>query len=172
MFHHTILRLMALFVSYLCVAQSAVACDQHAKQERVVHEPSIVEVGKMPGNTLVKPQVLEEKLSAAHSLQGINVLEFVLTNKIAGREPQDNVESFNQQANDKAYAFARLSAEKHAQVTFLWLHDGKEQTRFNTNVHASKKWRTFSAVKLHSGNWKVQLISNNEVLVEKSFIVK
>ncbi len=95
----------------------------------------------------------------------------MLTTKLEGREPKDNVGSFDL-TNGKAHAFARLSAEKNTQVTFLWLREGKEQTRFTTNVHASQKWRTFSTVKLRSGNWKVQLLSDNQVLAEKAFTVE
>ena len=102
----------------------------------------------------------------------LEILEFVLSNKVEGPEPQDNVESFSHEnGSGMAYAFARLNVPTHAQVTFIWFKDGKEYNRFTTNVAAAKKWRTYSSTKLRSGNWKVQLVSNGQVLAERAFMV-
>ena len=100
----------------------------------------------------------------------LEVTEFVLTTKVEGREPTTIVENFGKE-NGMAYAFARIHARNHAQVTFVWFRDGKEQSRFTTNVHVAKKWRTYASTKLRPGNWKVQLLSNNEVLIERPFMV-
>lgn len=101
----------------------------------------------------------------------VRVLEFVLSTQVEGREPKDIVENF-EHANGMAYAFARLSALKNSEITFIWRREGTVQSRFTTTVHASKKWRTFSSVKLRPGHWTVQLLLGQTVLAEKAFTVE
>jgi hypothetical protein len=101
----------------------------------------------------------------------LQVLEFVLTDNVENREPKNIVDNFNKE-NKQGYAFARLSSLKQSDVTFIWLRNGKEQTRFTTSVHASKKWRTFSGVKLKTGDWTVRLVSGDKVIAEKTFTIQ
>lgn len=101
----------------------------------------------------------------------VHVLEFVLSTQVEGREPKDIVENF-EHANGMGYAFARLSAVKNSEITFVWRREGAVQSRFTTTVHASKKWRTFSSVKLRPGHWTVQLLLGQTVLAEKAFTVE
>lgn len=115
----------------------------------------------------------EKKIASAEEKSNlpVNVMQFVLTDKVEGREPQTILEKFNR--NDgKAYAFARLNAKKHTQVTFIWLFEGKERARFTSNVHASKRWRTYSSVRLKPGKWAVRLVAKGEVLAERDFTVE
>lgn len=101
----------------------------------------------------------------------VRVLEFVLSTQVEGREPKNIVENF-EHANGMAYAFARLSALKNSEITFIWRREGTVQSRFTTTVHASKKWRTFSSVKLRPGHWTVQLLLGQTMLAEKAFTVE
>lgn len=98
----------------------------------------------------------------------LEVLEFVLASNIDAREPKEIVEVFGKEV-EKGFAFARLNVKKPGEVTFLWYRNDKLVTRFSTQVHASKKWRTYSSVKMRPGQWKVQLLQNDKVLAEKSF---
>lgn len=110
---------------------------------------------------------IEPQKSVSHEAP-LDVLEFVLTNHIEGREPKDIVESFNKEL-DRGFAFARLNVKTPTDVTFLWYRNDKLVTRFSTEVQASEKWRTFSSVKLRPGQWKVQLMAKEKILAEKTF---
>jgi hypothetical protein len=122
-----------------------------------------------PTTTTTTTTAVAEPTSATDA--NLEVLDFVLASKIEAREPHEVVESYPK-TQDKAYAFARLRAQKHTQITFVWLCDGKERNRFTTQVHAAKKWRTFASTKIRPGQWKVQLLSGNQVLAERSFTVQ
>ena len=189
-------RIVTLLVCLLGFAGANVACEKHNKDQTNISENTVIAVEKdapealaeefrAPNNAKAPQQTQEvakvvveneknieiQEASLQTANADIKVLEFVLANKVEGREPKEIVENFNRE-NNKGFAFARLSAEKHAQVTFVWFKEGKEYSRFTTNVHASKKWRTYSSAKLRPGNWKVQLISGEQVLAEHTFVVQ
>lgn len=100
----------------------------------------------------------------------IAVVEFVLANQVDSREPKI-VEAFTKE-DQRAFAFARLNVKATDDVTFIWTRDGHEMNRTTLPVHMAQKWRTYSSIKLRSGNWKVQLLSKNQVLAEKTFTVE
>jgi hypothetical protein len=123
------------------------------------------------GKPLEKPVEGPEIASLTKTNPHLHVIEFVLTDKVEGREPKAVVESFKQE-DGRAFAFARLSTQKQSQITFIWSREGREQNLFTTNVAASQKFRTFASTKLRPGHWKVQLVSGTEVLAEREFEVK
>lgn len=102
----------------------------------------------------------------------LKLVEFVLANQIVSREPKDVVESFSE-GTDRGFAFARIQSQKNNEITFLWTRNGHECARITSPVNKAKNWRTFSSVKLKAGEWKVQLLDKDKVvLAEKSFTVK
>jgi hypothetical protein len=112
------------------------------------------------------------KLDNTEATTDLKVVEFVLANQVVSREPKDVVEAFSD-ANERGFAFARLNSKSTSEITFVWTRDGKEFARITSPVHAAKQWRTFSSVKLRKGEWKVQLLDQNKVvLAEKTFTIQ
>lgn len=101
----------------------------------------------------------------------LQVLEFVLTNQIEAREPKEVVESFAA-GQERGFAFARIASKTKTDITFVWFRNGHECARQTMPIQAAAKWRTNASVKLRPGDWKVQLMANNEVLAEKSFTLE
>lgn len=102
----------------------------------------------------------------------LKVVEFVLANQVVQREPKDVVENFAH-GSEKAFAFARVNASVASEVTFVWYRNNQIYTQYTAPIQAAKTWRTFSSVKLKSGDWKVQLLGKNkEVLAEKTFTIQ
>lgn len=102
----------------------------------------------------------------------LEVVDFLLAGNIEAREPQNVVEAFSKD-NERGFAFARLHAKAPNEVTFVWYLNDKPVARCKQSIQASKKWRTYSSVKLRPGQWKVQLIEGEDkVLAEKSFIIE
>lgn len=165
--------------SLLSFANVALSCEHHkeaASEKRSDIKKPVqkqADVQQSSDSLSLKDAALphDQNAKPQNQLLSVQVIDFVLTNKIEGREPKDMVEKFTHE-NAQGFAFARLSADKHAQITFIWLKDGREQSRFTTHVHASKRWRTYASTKLRPGNWKVQLLADNAVLAEREFIVE
>lgn len=105
------------------------------------------------------------------ALADLEILEFVLADKIENREPRNSVDGFTS-AEERGFAFARLNAKSNSKVTFVWYRNGHEYARSTLPVNASKKWRTYSSVKLRPGDWKVQLLAEDKVLAEKTFTLQ
>lgn len=180
-------RIVTLLVCLLGFVGASIACDKHKKAEENTSQ-TIAEEFKTAGQPQVtqgeSPSSAEVKITAEATTNtetqpmplqtanaDIQVIEFVLANKVEGREPKEIVDTFNRE-NTKGFAFAQLSAEKHAQVAFVWYREGKEHSRFTTNVHASKRWRTYSSTKLRPGHWKVQLVAGDQILAERTFTIE
>lgn len=167
-------KLVVLFIFMVGVSGKLYACDECPhKSENNSDAQSVSEViptdQALASKAEVTSEPLQDKEQAVATLP-VEVVEFVLTNKVEGREPQKILESF-QHRDGKAYAFARLNAKEHAQVTFVWLYEGKEHARFTSNVQTSKRWRTFSSVQLKPGKWTAQLVSKGQVIAERDFVV-
>ena len=114
----------------------------------------------------------QDKVAANEKTQDLQVVDFVLTNQVVNREPKEALENFAA-GTERGVAFVRLKAKADTDVTFVWYRNDKEYTRYKTEVHPGKQWRTFSSVKLRPGDWKVQLLGENkEVLAEKTFSVE
>jgi len=125
------------------------------------------------GNAEILPSQQQTEMQAqTNSVSNdLEVVEFVLTKNVAGREPAEIVENYI--ADDgKAYAFARLNVSHAKQVTFVWSRDGHVHNRFTTTVHPAKKFRTYSATRIRPGNWTVQLVDGDQILSEKTFTVE
>lgn len=187
----TYLSVMLTLFSSLLVT-NLVACEGHtrvatldgAKPQQPTLEIKTEAKAEVKEVVEVKKEVAEAKEAApvpekiiaqeiTQTIEGtpeLQVIDFVLTSKMESREPTDALEAFTKD-HSTAYAFARVSATESTDVTFVWYRNGQEQTRFKSPVHAAKRWRTFSSVKLKPGEWKVQLISKDKVLSEKTFTI-
>jgi hypothetical protein len=189
--------MVTLLVCLLGFAGVSVACDKHKKDQANISESAKTNAesseneavadefrvsDETPAGPSAKPSQVktvstEAENNNSHNIPShvanadVQVIEFVLANKVEGRQPSEIVENFSKE-NGKGFAFAQLSASKHTQVTFVWIREGKEHSRFTTNVHASKKWRTYSSTKLRPGNWKVQLLAGDQILAERTFTVQ
>lgn len=109
--------------------------------------------------------------SASDTSTDMQVLDFILTNKIESREPGETLEAFTKD-HERGFAFARLSSKTNGDVTFVWYRNDHEYAKQTMTIQASKKWRTFSSVKLRPGLWKVQLKHNDQILAEKTFTLE
>lgn len=147
---------------------AANATDTQLKEAVVTIEPTAVK--KEVANDAVtvtataKPAMQDE-------INDLEVVEFVLANSVEAKEPREVVETFGLDA-ERGFAFARLNVKTPTEVTFLWYRNGNLVNRFSTQVHPSKKWRTFSSVKMRPGQWKVQLLQKDKVLAEKTFTLE
>jgi len=154
-----IFKMALLYICFLALSGFANAVTETPQSAPEAVQPAAVETAAVSPEATIPPD--------------IKVLEFVLTDKVEGREPHAAVETFNrEQEKGMAYAFARLSTKKNTQVTFVWLREGREHMRFTTNVQPAKKWRTYSSVQLRPGNWQVQLKAGTAILAEQTFVVQ
>lgn len=136
---------------------------------------------KSEDNKLVAPEQAEHpssKMATSVPVReegSVKVLEFVLAHQIQEREPKEILENFTLSGaqGQTLYAYARLSAKKPTQISFVWFKEGKEYFHFKANVQPSQRWRTYSSITLKPGDWKVQLVSeSHEVLAEHTFTVQ
>lgn len=137
------------------------ASDKHASSEKPVTMHQSTE-----STNAVKPEVAEKQAS-----MDLEVVDFVLAGKVEAREPQGVVEAFGKE-NEYGFAFARLHAKAATEVTFVWYRNDKQVASFKQPIQASKKWRTYSSVKLRPGQWKVQLLTEDKVMAEKTFTIE
>lgn len=148
-------------------AKTEIKAEAEAEAENQKPMNSVVIAPSQSAETAAIPKEAVSELAKSD----LEVVEFVLADQIAAREPKNIVENFNKE-NQRGYAFARLSSPEVKEVTFIWFREGKEHSRYKTTVQAAKKWRTFSSVKLRPGHWKVQLVSNDAILAEKAFTLE
>jgi len=100
------------------------------------------------------------------------IRDFTLTHGIADREPMDKIEAF--ESNDeKGYAFVRIANDgPPTAVTVVWSYEGKRHASLDLNIGTSNGWRTWSSSNLKQGDWKVELVdANGVVLVQRDFTV-
>ncbi len=137
------LRFVIKLTFLLGVTTQGLACELHQTMDAAVHEA--------PKSSL-------------------EVIEFVLTDKVAEREPQRILDTFKQNEK-KAFAFVRLKAPVQEQVIFVWLFEGSEYARVSSLVGVSERWRTYSSAQLKPGAWTVKLMAKDNVLAERHFTV-
>jgi hypothetical protein len=108
----------------------------------------------------------------AAAADSLLVRDFVLTHGIAQREPTDNIQSFTVQ-NSKVFAFARIGNHgEPTTVNFVWHYGGERHAEVPLGVGTSSGWRTWSSAQLRPGDWSVQLVdADGLVLSEKTFTV-
>lgn len=96
---------------------------------------------------------------------------FILATNVVHHEPQGAKEQF-QTSDGHVFAFAELNTKGNDHVTFLWKKNGKTYHEGKMKVKDSPRWRTYSSVKAHTGNWSVALLdSHGTVVKEISFTV-
>jgi hypothetical protein len=100
------------------------------------------------------------------------IRDFVLTHGVLEREPVGSTEAFVVE-DGRAYAFARINNEGNpTTVSFVWQYGNEQHAAIDMNVGTSSGWRTWSSVSLRPGNWQVQLVgSDGVVLAQRTFSV-
>ncbi len=100
------------------------------------------------------------------------VRDFVLTRDIDGREPVDSVATFGP-ADTEAVAFARIDNRgAPTTVTFKWHRGSRQHAAVQMRVGTSSGWRTWSSANLRPGDWRVELLdADGVVLMEDRFRV-
>ena len=96
---------------------------------------------------------------------------FVLATSVANHEPQGMKEQFSSH-DGHVFAFADLNSKGNDHVTFRWKKNGKTYYEGKAAIKDSPRWRTYSKVTAHAGNWSVELLdSHGTVVKEASFTV-
>ena len=100
------------------------------------------------------------------------IRDFVLTHGVYEREPVGTTDSFMVD-DQKAFAFVRINNEgEPTRVKFVWRYFGEEHASIPMNVGQSAGWRTWSSINLRPGDWSVQVVSDDGViLAQRSFAV-
>ena len=96
---------------------------------------------------------------------------FVLATGVVNHEPQGTKEQFSSH-DGHVFAFADLNSKGNDHVTFHWKKNGKTYHETKVSIKDSPRWRTFSKVIAHPGNWSVEIVdSHGGVVKEISFTV-
>ncbi len=109
---------------------------------------------------------------SAYAEGDLVVQDLILSRGIYQREPADIAKSF-EPSDERAYAFARISNEGPlTSVSFVWHYGSNVHAIVDLNIGTSQGWRTWSSAKLKSGDWRVELVTEEgEVLAERAFTV-
>ena len=96
---------------------------------------------------------------------------FVLATGVINHEPQGTKEQFSSH-DGHVFAFADLNSKGNDHVIFRWKKNGKSYHETKVGIKDSPRWRTYSRVIAHPGNWSVELVdSHGAVVKEISFSV-
>jgi hypothetical protein len=100
------------------------------------------------------------------------VVEFILCQAVEEREPVNPTGKFDT-GMERVYAFARISNPgEEIEMQFRWTHEGAVYARIAVKVGTSPAWRTYSTVQALEGDWKVELVGeNDDVLSSIEFTV-
>ncbi len=109
---------------------------------------------------------------SAYAEGDLVVQDLILSRGIYQREPADIAKSF-EPSDERAYAFARISNEGPlTSVSFVWHYGSNIHAIVDLNIGTSQGWRTWSSATLKSGEWRVELVTEEgEVLAERAFTV-
>ncbi len=109
---------------------------------------------------------------SAYAEGDLVVQDLILSHGVYEREPADIAKSF-EPSDERAYAFARISnAGPLTNVSFVWHYGSNIHAIVDLNVGTSQGWRTWSSAKLKSGDWRIELVTEEgEVLAERAFTV-
>ena len=113
-------------------------------------------------------------LSITHQAQADQTLvirDFVLSQGIDEREPVDITYSFLP-SGKRAYAFLRINnLGAPTNVSFVWYYEDRVHATVELEIGTSPGWRTWSSTNLRPGQWRVQLLAHDGlVLAEHSFV--
>lgn len=153
-------------------AKEMSATKNEVKNNEVKENVKAIEEAKVSQKAEALPKEENTAQVSTDEATDLKLVEFVLANEIVSREPKEIVEAFSE-GSERGFAFARLNSKTSSEVTFVWTRNGHECARITSPIHAAKQWRTFSSVKLRQGEWKVQLLDQNKVvLAEKTFTIQ
>ncbi len=109
---------------------------------------------------------------SAYAEGDLVVQDLILSHGVYEREQTDIAKSF-EPSDERAYAFARISnAGPLTNVSFVWHYGSNIHAIVDLNVGTSQGWRTWSSAKLKSGDWRIELVTEEgEVLAERAFTV-
>ena len=112
-------------------------------------------------------------LRSAEAQDTLIIRDFVLARGVVNREPVGITETFSP-ADGHAYAFVRLyNTGAPTKVSFIWHYGDMLYATVKTNVGVSSGWRTWSSVRLRSGEWRVKLVTESGlILAEIAFTVE
>ena len=105
----------------------------------------------------------------------MTINRFVACQAVEEREPVGATNTFAA-GTETAYAYleaASISAD--VQVSFVWIHEGKEVARVPLTIRQGNRWRTYSSKKLagRPGSWRVEMQDAKEaVLASVDFTVE
>ena len=89
----------------------------------------------------------------------MTINRFVACQAVEEREPVGATDTFAA-TTETAYAFLEAtSISADVQVSFVWLHEGKEVARVPLTIRQGNRWRTYSSKKLagRPGSWRVEV---------------
>ncbi len=111
-------------------------------------------------------------IRSAQADEVLVIRDFVLSHGITEREPVDITNSFLP-SDERAYAFLRVSnLGAPTNVTFAWYYEDRVHAVVDLDIGTSPGWRTWSSTNLRSGQWRVELLGHDGlVLAEHSFVV-
>ena len=109
---------------------------------------------------------------SAQADQTLVIRNFVLSHGINEREPVDITYSFLP-SDERAYAFLRVNnLGAPTSVSFIWYYEDRVHAAVDLDIGTSPGWRTWSSANVRSGQWRVELLGyDGLVLAEHSFVV-
>ena len=107
----------------------------------------------------------------AHADQTLVIRDFVLSRGINEREPVDITYSFLS-SDKRAYAFLRINnLGAPTNVSVVWHYEDRIHAAVELEIGTSPGWRTWSSANLQPGQWRVELLGHDGlVLAEHSFV--
>jgi len=89
----------------------------------------------------------------------MTINRFVACQAVEEREPVGTTNTFAA-GTETAYAFLEATGiSADIQVSFVWMHEGKEVARVPLTIRQGNRWRTYSSKKLagRPGSWQVEV---------------
>ncbi|TVQ08846.1 MAG: DUF2914 domain-containing protein [Balneolaceae bacterium] len=123
--------------------------------------------------TLIMPLLFINTTAQAQEMTAsVEVIEFLLCEDVEDREPVNPKEEFTT-ADERVYAYARIhNPEEPVNLYFRWTHDGAVYANISLLIGVSEAWRTYTSVQIIAGEWKVELVGEDEqVLASAEFSV-
>ncbi len=111
-------------------------------------------------------------IRSAQADQTLVIQDFVLSHGINEREPVDITYSFLP-SDKRAYAFLRVNnLGAPTSVSLIWYYEDRVHAAVDLDIGTSPGWRTWSSANVRSGQWRVELLGHDGlVLAEHSFVV-
>lgn len=122
--------------------------------------------------TIILFLFIPASLLAQETATDPEVIEFLLCEDVEEREPVNPKENFTT-LDERVYAYARIqNTEEPVNLYFRWTHNGAVYANINLLIGVSEAWRTYTSVLVSEGEWKVELVGeDDEVLASAEFRV-